>query len=73
MDNIIPFNGLTTLPLDPADMLKAIASQNDIESIWVIVARKNGETTYHSTDSSLDLAYYKAGEWMHRIIKGEFS
>lgn len=49
-DNVIPFPGDTSLPLDAKQMLAAISKEDDIEDAVVLVMRSDGGMTIHSSE-----------------------
>lgn len=49
-DNVIPFPGETSLPLDAKRMLATISKEDDVEDAVVLVMRKDGTLTIHSSE-----------------------
>jgi len=49
-DNVIPFPGDTSLPLDAKRMLATISKEDDVEDAVVLVMREDGTLTIHSSE-----------------------
>ena len=49
-DNVIPFPGETSLPLDAKRMLAAISKEDDVEDAVALVMRADGTLTIHSSE-----------------------
>lgn len=68
-DNIVKFNGYTTLAINPNEMLLEIAKE-DIEGVFCIVQRKEG-LSFHSNFPDSNLALRLVEEFKYKLLAGE--
>lgn len=71
-NNVVEFTGYTTLPIDPARMLRNLAEQVDLARVVVLVEREDGSKTFHSSHPDKAWVHFMAGLLMHNIVAGDF-
>ena len=69
-DNVVQLNCLTTLDLDAAKILKAIADEKPDHV--VVLAVKDGEITYHSSTADEYKVLYYVESFKHYLMSGGF-
>lgn len=69
---VVPFTGHTTLSIPASRVLKSLADDEGVARVVVLVERRDGARTFHSSDTDPAWAYLMAGRFMHKMTAGDF-